>query len=141
MKVDGRHFRSIWLEGDGWSVGAIDQRRLPHEFVIARLETADAAADAIRNMLVRGAPLIGATAAYGMALAVRDDRSDAGIDRVTGDRSLASLAYDWRVSDTLNIRADLEHYRKDIGDRLIAGDFARVEQLKLLGNGEVAAAI
>ena len=81
MKVDGRHFRSIWLEQDGWSVGAIDQRRLPHEFVIARLETADAAADAIRTMLVRGAPLIGATAAYGMALAVRDDRSDAGIER------------------------------------------------------------
>jgi methylthioribose-1-phosphate isomerase len=81
MKVDGRHFRSIWLEPDGWSVGAIDQRRLPHEFVIVRLETADAAADAIRSMLVRGAPLIGATAAYGMALAVRDDRSDDGVDR------------------------------------------------------------
>jgi methylthioribose-1-phosphate isomerase len=81
MKVDGRHFRSIWLEADGWTVGAIDQRRLPHEFAIVRLETADAAADAIRSMLVRGAPLIGATAAYGMALAVRDDRSDAGIDR------------------------------------------------------------
>src|SRR6195952_699658 len=80
MKVDGRHFRSIWLESDGWSVGAIDQRRLPHEFVIARLETDGAAAEAIRTMLVRGAPLIGATAAYGMALAVRDDRSDAGID-------------------------------------------------------------
>src|SRR3954463_3114082 len=81
MKVDGRHFRSIWLKQDGWSVGAIDQRHLPHEFVIAHLETAGAAADAIRSMLVRGAPLIGATAAYGMALAVRDDRSDAGIDR------------------------------------------------------------
>ena len=81
MKVDGRHFRSIWLEPDGWTVGAVDQRRLPHEFAIVRLETADAAADAIRSMLVRGAPLIGATAAYGMALAVRDDRSDAGIDR------------------------------------------------------------
>ncbi len=81
MKVDGRHFRSIWLEPDGWSVGAIDQRRLPHEFVIARIETAQSAADAIRTMLVRGAPLIGATAAFGMALAVRDDRSDAGIDR------------------------------------------------------------
>ena len=63
MKVDGRHFRSIWLEQDGWSVGAIDQRRLPHQFVIARLESADAAADAIGSMLVRGAPLIGATAA------------------------------------------------------------------------------
>ena len=81
MKVDGRHFRSIWLEPDGWSVGAIDQRRLPHEFVVARLTTCDAAADAIRSMLVRGAPLIGATAAYGMALAMRADASDAALDQ------------------------------------------------------------
>ncbi len=81
MKVDGRHFRSIWLEPDGWSVGAIDQRRLPHDFVVARLTTCDAAADAIRSMLVRGAPLIGATAAYGMALAMRADASDAALDQ------------------------------------------------------------
>ncbi|WP_454626204.1 S-methyl-5-thioribose-1-phosphate isomerase [Bradyrhizobium cenepequi] len=81
MKVDGRHFRSIWLEPDGWSVGAIDQRRLPHEFVIAHLVSAEEAADAIRTMLVRGAPLIGATAAYGMALAMRADPSDVALDR------------------------------------------------------------
>src|SRR5437879_8054341 len=81
MKVDGKHFRSIWLDQDGWSVGAIDQRKLPHELVVARLTTCDEAADAIRTMLVRGAPLIGATAAYGMALAMRDDRSDANLDR------------------------------------------------------------
>jgi methylthioribose-1-phosphate isomerase len=81
MKVDGKHFRSIWLEPDGWSVGAIDQRKLPHDFVVARLTDCDAAADAIRSMLVRGAPLIGATAAYGMALAMRADSSDAALDR------------------------------------------------------------
>jgi methylthioribose-1-phosphate isomerase len=80
MKVEGKHFRSIWLEPDGWSVGAIDQRRLPHDFVVARLTTCDAAADAIRSMLVRGAPLIGATAAYGIALAMRADGSDAALD-------------------------------------------------------------
>jgi methylthioribose-1-phosphate isomerase len=80
MKVNGGHFRSIWLEPDGWSVGAIDQRRLPHEFVVARIESCDAAADAIRSMLVRGAPLIGATAAYGVALAMRSDGSDAALD-------------------------------------------------------------
>ena len=91
MKVDGKHFRSIWLEPDGWSVGAIDQRRLPHEFIIARIETAQAAADAIRSMLVRGAPLIGATAAFGMALAVRDDRSDAGSGR--SNRAISSSAH------------------------------------------------
>ena len=79
MKVDGRHLRTIWLDSDGWSVVAIDQRRLPHEFIVARLTTCAEAADAIRNMLVRGAPLIGAAAAYGMALAMRDDKSDAGL--------------------------------------------------------------
>jgi methylthioribose-1-phosphate isomerase len=80
MKVDGKHIRSIWLEPDGWTVSAIDQRRLPHDFVVAKLTTCDAAADAIRSMLVRGAPLIGATAAYGMALAMRTHGSDAALD-------------------------------------------------------------
>src|SRR6202163_3812238 len=80
MKVDGKHFTSIWLAPDGWSVGAIDQRRLPHDFVVARLTTCESAADAIRTMLVRGAPLIGTTAAYGIALAMRADGSDAALD-------------------------------------------------------------
>src|SRR5690349_5633593 len=81
MKVDGKHYRSIWRDADGLSVGAIDQRRLPHEFLIAKLTDCADAAEAIRSMLVRGAPLIGATAAYGMALAMRDDSSDAAIER------------------------------------------------------------
>jgi methylthioribose-1-phosphate isomerase len=81
MKVGGRHFNSIWLEPDGWSVSAIDQRALPHDFVVARLTSCDAAADAIRSMLVRGAPLIGATAAFGMALAMRADAGDSALDR------------------------------------------------------------
>jgi len=85
MKVDGRHFRSIWVEHDGWTVAAIDQRRLPHEFVVAKLTTCEAAADAIRSMLVRGAPLIGATAAYGIALAMRSDASDAALERAHAD--------------------------------------------------------
>src|SRR5580693_8305512 len=81
MKVDGQPFRSTWVEPDGWTIGAIDQRRLPHEFVIATMTTCEEAADAISSMLVRGAPLIGATAAYGVALAMRDDASDAAFDR------------------------------------------------------------
>jgi methylthioribose-1-phosphate isomerase len=80
VKVDGRHFRSIWLEPDGWSVGAIDQRRLPHEFIIARMTNLVDAAEAIRSMLVRGAPLIGATAAFGVALAMRTEASDAALE-------------------------------------------------------------
>jgi methylthioribose-1-phosphate isomerase len=85
MKVDGRHFRSIWVEDDGWTVAAIDQRRLPHEFVIARLTRCEEAAEAIRSMLVRGAPLIGATAAYAIALAMRRDASDVALERACAD--------------------------------------------------------
>jgi methylthioribose-1-phosphate isomerase len=84
MKVDGKQIRSIWLEPDGWSVGIIDQTRLPHDFVVARMTNLDEAAHAIRSMMVRGAPLIGATAAYGMALAMRIDGSDASLDHAYG---------------------------------------------------------
>ena len=79
MKVAGQAMRSIWLEADGAGVGIIDQTRLPFELRTVRLITVDEAAHAIRAMLVRGAPLIGATAAYGMALAVRADPSDAAL--------------------------------------------------------------
>jgi methylthioribose-1-phosphate isomerase len=79
MKVLGNPMRTIWLEPDG-AVGIIDQTRLPHELVTARLTTLRDAAQAIRAMLVRGAPLIGATAAYGVALAMRADASDAALD-------------------------------------------------------------
>jgi methylthioribose-1-phosphate isomerase len=76
VKVSGRHFRTIWMTESG-TVRVIDQSRLPFEFVTLDLETVADAAHAIRAMMVRGAPLIGATAAYGMALAARSDPSDA----------------------------------------------------------------
>src|ERR1700689_792459 len=72
MKVDGKSMRSIWLEPDGWSVGVIDQTALPHRLVTARLATLAEAAHAIRAMVIRGAPLIGATAAYGVCLPPRE---------------------------------------------------------------------
>ncbi len=81
MKVGDRSMRSIWLETDGWSVGVIDQTVLPHRLVTARLTTLAEAAHAISAMVIRGAPLIGATAAYGMALALREDASDEGLER------------------------------------------------------------
>jgi len=73
--------RSIWLAPDGWSVGTIDQTKLPHAFETVALTSASEACDAIRHMLVRGAPLIGATAAYGLALAMREDASDGNLAR------------------------------------------------------------
>ena len=79
MKINGTHWRPIRLDDDGWSVIIIDQTRLPHVLETRRLTEMDHAADAIRDMLVRGAPLIGATAAYGVCLALRQDPSDAAL--------------------------------------------------------------
>src|SRR3954471_22767734 len=81
MKVAGKHTRSIWLEPDGWSVGVIDQTVLPHRFATLRLTTLAEAAHAITSMQVRGAPLIGAAAAYGICLALRADASDEALER------------------------------------------------------------
>ena len=81
MKVDGKPMRTIWVEDDGAACGIIDQTRLPHRFVTLRLQTVEDAAHAIRSMQVRGAPLIGATAAYAVWLAMRADASDEALDR------------------------------------------------------------
>ncbi|NDH61812.1 MAG: S-methyl-5-thioribose-1-phosphate isomerase [Alphaproteobacteria bacterium] len=81
MKVDGKPYRTIWLGSDGTTVQAIDQTLLPHAFVVRDLRNVADATNAIRNMVVRGAPLIGAAAAYGMALAMAEDPSDAMLAR------------------------------------------------------------
>ncbi|MVA98719.1 S-methyl-5-thioribose-1-phosphate isomerase [Nitratireductor sp. CAU 1489] len=82
MNVGDRHFRTIWLNEDGRSVDIIDQRWLPHELRVETLKSANDAATAIRDMWVRGAPLIGVTAAYGVALQMRTDPSDVALDAV-----------------------------------------------------------
>jgi methylthioribose-1-phosphate isomerase len=79
VKAGGRATRTLWPEADGAGIGIIDQTRLPHEFATLRLTKVEEAAQAIRTMQVRGAPLIGATAAYGIALAMRHDASDAAL--------------------------------------------------------------
>jgi methylthioribose-1-phosphate isomerase len=81
MKVDGRPYRTIWLGADGTTVQVIDQTLLPHRFVVLDLGTMEDAERAIRTMIVRGAPLIGAAAAYGMALAMAADPSDSMLAR------------------------------------------------------------
>jgi methylthioribose-1-phosphate isomerase len=81
MKVDGKPTRSVWIEADGWSVGVIDQTLLPHRFAKLRLQSLEDAAQAIVSMRVRGAPLIGAVAAYGLCMALRADPSDESLER------------------------------------------------------------
>jgi methylthioribose-1-phosphate isomerase len=81
MNINGKHYRTIWLNPDGWSVEIIDQTKLPFAFETVTLKSLEDAAQAISTMQVRGAPLIGATAAYGVALALRDDASDEALER------------------------------------------------------------
>lgn len=81
MKVDGKSFRTIWPSDNGESVEIIDQTRLPHDFVTVKLKTLEEVAEAIRKMMVRGAPLIGAAGAYGICLGLQEDASDSGLDR------------------------------------------------------------
>lgn len=80
MRVGGVPYSTIWPNEDGRSVSIIDQTALPHAFRTLKLETLEEAARAIETMQVRGAPLIGATAAYGLCLALSDDPSDASLE-------------------------------------------------------------
>jgi methylthioribose-1-phosphate isomerase len=89
MNVAGQPRRTLWPEADGTAVAIIDQTRLPHEFATVRLATLEDAARAISDMRVRGAPLIGVTAAYGLWLALRQDPSDAALE-AAGRRLVAT---------------------------------------------------
>ncbi len=116
MNVDGVPYRTIWLADDGETVEIIDQTKLPHAFDVAPLRTLEDAAQAIASMQVRGAPLIGGTAAYGMALAMKTNPSDDGIDH----------AYDtlYRTRPTaVNLRWALDEMRAAL--RNIAHDARR----------------
>ncbi|HTO80110.1 MAG TPA: S-methyl-5-thioribose-1-phosphate isomerase [Methylocystis sp.] len=79
MQIEGRHYRTIWLDPDGETVWVIDQTKLPFRFETCALASLESAARAISDMVVRGAPLIGVTGAYGLALAARKDASDAAL--------------------------------------------------------------
>ena len=118
MKVNGRHYRSIWLADDGRSVEVIDQTRLPFAFEVVRLSDLDAAVAAIRNMVVRGAPLIGATAAYGLCLALGQDASDGSLDAAHA----ALLA---ARPTAVNLRWALDEMRAEVRNRPPAERVAR----------------
>jgi methylthioribose-1-phosphate isomerase len=107
MRVDGTMMRTIWPSGHG-AVRIIDQTRLPHELVTVELKTLDDAAHAIKAMLVRGAPLIGAAAAYGVALALKANASDESLDHAC--RVLAATR-----PTAINLRWALDRARREIG--------------------------
>lgn len=110
MRIHGRQTRTIWLAADGRGVEIIDQTKLPHEFRVVRLGDLDDAERAIRDMWVRGAPLIGATAAYGVALALvgnaGDDRLDEACRRLLATRPTA-VNLRWALEDMRRLLSSL----------------------------------
>ena len=119
MNIAGRPTRTIWLASDGTTVEVIDQTRLPHEIVVRRLASLADAAEVIRMMVVRGAPLIGVTAAYGLAIAMREDASEEGLARAVD--ALAATR-----PTAVNLRWALDRVatalrRPEVNDRVAAG--------------------
>jgi len=98
MKVNGKHFRTIWLEKG--RIKIIDQRNLPHEFIIEELKTVQDVFNAIKEMHVRGAPLIGATAAYGMYLGVLENAIEESAKKLVSARPTA-VDLEWAVKEQL----------------------------------------
>jgi methylthioribose-1-phosphate isomerase len=121
MKVDGKNLRTIWLDPDGKTVKIIDQRRLPHELVLVDLHSVDDVITAIKDMYVRGAPLIGATGAYGVYLAVLNARHHAventyliaECDRIKAARPTA-VNLSWAVDSVLAAVLPVDPYDKRI---------------------------
>ncbi|MEJ7934860.1 S-methyl-5-thioribose-1-phosphate isomerase [Sphingobium sp. AN558] len=107
MKIGGASTRSIWVEPDGWSVGIFDQRRLPWAIERLVLRSVEDAAVAIADMATRGAPLIGAVAAYGLALGLRADPGDEAL-AITYDRLLATRP------TAVNLRWALDRMRRQV---------------------------
>ena len=118
MKINGKATRSIWLEPDGRSVGILDQTLLPHEVALLKLATCTQAAHAIASMQTRGAPLIGAVAAYGMALAVNESDSDENLARAYAELIATrptAINLKWALDEMMSVLRPLPQ-----GSRMVA---------------------
>ena len=128
MNYHGKRWRTIWRNEDDvrGSIGVIDQRVLPHAFETLKLSTLEECAEAIRNMTVRGAPLIGATAAYGVCFGLREDASEEGLERA------CALLLKTRPT-AVNLRWALEEMKKAVGplppEKRLEAAYARAARL------------
>ncbi|NCY23950.1 MAG: S-methyl-5-thioribose-1-phosphate isomerase [Alphaproteobacteria bacterium] len=106
MKINGQNYRSVWLDADGWSVRILDQTMLPWRVEQLCLQTAEQAAHAIASMQVRGAPLIGAVAAYGLALAMRSAPGDLqAIAAMLGETRPTAINLRWALERMVAVLA------------------------------------
>jgi methylthioribose-1-phosphate isomerase len=130
MNVRGRPMRTIWPAPDGHAVEIIDQTKLPHELVTVELHVLEDAARAIRMMQVRGAPLIGATAAYGVALAVAEDPSDAGLAaavKVLSATRPTAINLRWALAEMERVLRGLPEDQRHAAAVVRAGEIAEAD--------------
>jgi len=149
MKIDGTPYRSVWVDPqDGWSVRIFDQTKLPWSLEVLRLTGVAQAAHAIRSMQVRGAPLIGAVAAYGVCLALREDASTAAME---GDSAMLAATRPTAVNLRWAVDRMLTRLRNTRAERRVAAayeeagkiadeDAAQCEAIGRHGVGLIAAA-
>ncbi|OKP03893.1 S-methyl-5-thioribose-1-phosphate isomerase [Xenorhabdus eapokensis] len=127
MKINGTHYRSVWLADDGYTVEIFDQTKLPFEIQTIQLRTMQDAATAIKEMWVRGAPLIGAVAAYGMALAMRQESSDENLRQaytmLVKTRPTA-INLKWALNRTYRALENIEHSQREATAYHIANEIA-----------------
>jgi methylthioribose-1-phosphate isomerase len=139
MNVEGRPMRTIWLGEDGRTVEIIDQTRLPHELAIIGLRTVEDATRAIATMQVRGAPLIGAAAAYGVVLGIAEDPSDAGLDaaasRLAATRPTA-VNLRWALAEMRRALIELPQNCRLVAALTRAGEIAAADVAINRGIGE-----
>jgi len=121
MRIDGVAYRSVWLAEDGWSVHIIDQTKLPWALEIVRLTTRDEGAHAIRAMQARGAPLIGAVAAYALCLALRADPSTEAMER---DAALLNATRPTAVNLSWALERMLTRLRNTPADQRVRAAYA-----------------
>lgn len=143
MLIDGKHYRTIWEATNQAYVEIIDQTSLPHTFKTSRILTLDEMVSAIKQMQVRGAPLIGVAAAYGIALALREDASDSGIqsavDKLAMSRPTAvNLSWALRRMQSLLMALDVSDRAEAAWQ--MAGEIAQedIEQNRRIGEHGLA---
>ena len=127
MLVHGKHYQSIWRDLEAGAIYIIDQRWLPHEFKTPSLNSTNDAMVAIRDMWVRGAPLIGVTAAYGMAIAMAEDPSDSNLQKAGKFLNSArptAVNLEWAISKMQGLLAPLEVNKRATTALMLADQLA-----------------
>ncbi|NOI65314.1 S-methyl-5-thioribose-1-phosphate isomerase [Vibrio sp. 99-8-1] len=127
MKIKGKHYRTVWVADDGRTVEILDQTKLPFDLEVIQLTSMELAATAIKDMWVRGAPLIGAVAAYGVALGMKEDPSDKNLHHcydVLVETRPTAINLKWALDRVRKHLLDVPPYQRETAAYILAAEIA-----------------